>query len=198
MADKPHGQQMGQKPPETTKPGEPKPTEPTPKPGEPKPSTPETPAPTAPASMLLTARQLLDYMLQDGTPKKVLAESEEWLKDNEGASAQALYYHMEAVGCDGAQGRPSVGTLRKACKFTFGADAEPDTIVEKSASDEIKRLRSENESLRKAVESANNQRAVTTRQLDNANAAKNELSRRVAILQGGKTPEELAALGLKD
>ncbi len=188
MADKPHGQQMGQKSEaKTDKPAQ-----------APESSPPETPAPNAPQSLLLTARQLLDHMVSDGTPKKVLAESEEWLKQNEGASAQALYRHMEAVGCDGAQGRPSAGTLRKACKFTFGADAEPDSLVEKSASDEIKRLRSENESLRKAVEAANNARAVVVRQLDMANEAKNELARRCAILSGGKSKEELSALGLKD
>jgi len=150
------------------------------------------------ADAVLTGRQMLDGLVSDGTPKAVLKESEEWLKENRNATGENLYRHMEAVGCDGAQGRPSEGTLRKACKIVFGPTAEPAALVSSVPGEEINRLRAENESLRRTLEQKDSQRAVLAKQLELANETKNTAVRQLAVLRGGKTKEELAALGISD
>jgi len=136
-----------------------------------------------------TGKQLVAYLKDSGTPFARLRPLEEWAKANPEATAEDLYRHMEASGS-------SQGTLRKAGKWVFGAEFEPENVVKDAPADEMLRLREENENFRGRIAELQSDSLGRINQLKYKDDQIAELTRKITFLSMGKSREELAQIGL--
>lgn len=161
-------------------------------PEEPKEQSKEHPATSAlvdPALPVKTADQLVKYLTESGTSPSRLATVAGWVKDNPGATADHLYRHMEQTVL-------FHGTLRKAGKWIFGAEFEPESVVKQAPAEELLRLRGENDQLQakvKELQAANLGLMSANRYLKDQ---VDDLSKKIAYLSIGKTKTELETVGI--
>ncbi len=139
----------------------------------------------------VSASVLIDHLKESGTPFKPLEAMRKWArdKDNQNATAEDLYRHLEAEGS-------KEGTLRKAGRFCFGPEFEPASVVSQAPEEEITRLREENERLRTTAQNASAEKLGLMNQNTHLHARVNELQSQVQYLKVGKTADELKAAGL--
>jgi len=145
-----------------------------------------------------TGRDLLDNLLISGSPPKKLAEAEKWLAEQPNGNdtpAEALYRHLEAYSGPDAI---TIGTLRKAGKFVFGDGFEPEHGEPYVPAEELTKLRSEIERLKRTNEQLNRDKVSYLKQRDLAQERCNELSRKVQILSAGRPRQELIDMGVVD
>jgi hypothetical protein len=154
-----------------------------------KPTAQATPAPAAveeakPSQP--TAKALVGFLSETGTPTGKLKAAHEWLKANAEGTAGDLYQHLESSGA------VLLGTLRKAGKFVYGDSFEPktNTIVPE---DELAGLRMQVERLKKDLESVNAQNLAQGRQIKAMGAKNNELTTELTALRGPRHPEDAYA-----
>jgi hypothetical protein len=143
------------------------------------------------------AASLFAYLKESGTPEEKLVEPASWLADQTGTpSAEALYRHLEAHSDlpDGV----TLGTLRKAGKYTFGDHFEPAQGISQVPAEAVKQLEDELAVAKKALADSNRERLIAVRQRDSAVEEKNELARQVRRLQGGRTHQQLVEAGLEE
>ena len=146
---------------------------------------------TQPAACGRTAPALLDYLSESGTPEEILAEPREWLRQNPGLSAEAMYAHLEATSV-------THGTLRKAIKWAFDdVTREPEQHDASAPADVLKALQEELATTKKALAETQREKMIFARQRDLAIERNNELARKVKALEGGRTSSELAAMGVE-
>jgi hypothetical protein len=148
-----------------------------------------TPAPAAVESVAApqpTAKALVGFLSETGTPSGKLKSAQEWLKENPEGTAGELYQHLESKGV------VLLGTLRKAGKFVYGDSFEPktNTIVPE---DELAGLRMQVERLKKDLDSVNAQNLSQQRQIKAMGAKNNELTTELQALRGTRHPEDAYA-----
>jgi len=108
-----------------------------------------------------TGHDLLAYLTQTGSGPARLRRIGGFLHDSPKISAEELYREMEE-----AEPAFSMGTLQKACKFVFGEQAEPTTLVQSNPADELARLRSENENLKRSIADRDAKNAMLAKRLE--------------------------------
>lgn len=135
------------------------------------------------------AKQLVGHLKESGTPTGRLRVLEAWVKDHQEASAEDLYRWMDSENLP-------TGTLRKAGKFIFGTEFEPEKLVQMAPADELLRLRQENDQLQARNAALSAEKLGLTQANQYLRDDNEVLTRKVAFLTHGKSKEELAAVGM--
>jgi hypothetical protein len=112
-----------------------------------------TPTPGATSK---NAVDLVTYLRQSGTPPATLARFQSFLMENPDATADRLYQAL-------IDAEVTLGTIRKAGKWIWGAGFEP--LQESATFAAMGGLAAENQALRESLEAANSERLSLTKQL---------------------------------
>lgn len=138
-----------------------------------------------------TAAEVLGHLRETGTPRALLEGADEWIESHKDAQGAAFYEWLAA--------RPGMygGTIKKAGKFVFGSQFEPETAIPKSHQDKMDAMRDEIERLKEQLTRANTDKLSYIRQRDIANEKAQEMTRKVMALKVGKSRDELVAAGVE-
>ncbi len=161
------------------------------------PSTPATPSEEkkVPNQEVL---DLIKHMKDTGTPWERLRLLEPWVRANPGkphepVTGENLYRHMEAMT---ESGELTIGTLRKAGKFVFGPDFDPERVVAQAPTEEMQRLRSEADTYRNECECLRSEKIGLNLQNQFLREALDKAVSQISYLKTGRSKEELASIGL--
>jgi hypothetical protein len=98
-----------------------------------------------------TGRALVAYLAETGTPEATTSVLERYCDEHDGATAVALYQHLDSTG---AATDHRAGTLRKAGKWIYGPTFEPEKLVEQAPSQELAKVRQELSTVRDQLRAA--------------------------------------------
>jgi len=162
-----------------------------------------------------SAPDLLTFLKDTGSPRKILEEAVRWTREQITVSggphtsslsfeqalerakeqkrdiptAEILYRHLEATNC-------KQGTLRKAGKWIWGDEFEPESVVLQAPADELLNLRRQNEMLSQNLRNKSADCLGLSQQNTHLLDRVNDLERKVRYLSMNKSAAELAAAGI--
>jgi hypothetical protein len=135
-----------------------------------------------------SAADLLSYLKETGTGESRTRPFDAWLKAHQGATGKELYDHLAAVKCP-------VGTLRKAGKWLYGDEFEPEQIVKQAPEEEILRLRAENENLRRQLSETSANHLGTLRALEHERTKVREYTNELSMYKMRHRPNDPKDIG---
>ena len=141
----------------------------------------------ATATAAMKGEELLAYLESSGTPTDLVRQYRRNMPKD--STAEDVYRQMEA---DNAS--VSEGTLRKAGKFVWGPDFEPNRAEPVGAAEELLRLRQENDQLHARVATLNADRKASSHRVTFLEEEIRRLTSQVNFLKAGRSREDLAAL----
>lgn len=134
-----------------------------------------------------SAREMVDYLRETGTGATRLKLLEDRVKP--GMTAKELFGFMVTGGIP-------LGTLEKAGKWLYGPHYAPESGLASHPTEEVEKLRVENESLKRQLELALQGKVSLEAQLQIARKTVGDLSAEVTALKKGRTADELALIGI--
>lgn len=134
------------------------------------------------------ASALLSYLVGSGTNPQKLSPFEAWAREQgENYPAEGLYRHMEEQGM-------APGTLLKAGKWVWGPMFRPEEQVSLTASEEMMKLRGENDQLSARIQTLVSERNGYMNRASYLQGQMEKLTQENAWLRMGRSKEDLATL----
>jgi hypothetical protein len=126
------------------------------------------------------AKDMLDFMLTDGTPPHIIEKFDAWMSVNPDGSASVLYHEMNEMEQNTVI---NIGTLRKAGKWIWGESFEPDQYLKQLPGDELVRAREELAQVKTQLRAANSDKAILKSEVDFIKRQKEDMLRELTFLR---------------